>query len=566
HTKVMYSKGFSSTEDVIDEKLAADAREKAAEADVVVIFAGLPDSFESEGYDRKHMRLPQCQNRLIREIADIQPNTVVVLHNGSPVSMPWISNVNAVLEAYLGGEASGEAVVDILFGKVNPSGKLAETFPVGIKDTPCYNFFPGNRLTVEYREGLFVGYRYYDKVNAEVLFPFGHGLSYTTFLYSDLSVEKGDRSAKVKFKIKNTGKLAGAEVTQIYVGKIDSRILRAPKELKGFVKVFLKPGEEKEVICDLDERAFSYYSKGAGRWVIEPGKYGICVGASSRDIRLKDQVEFAIADEGRNEFTEEQLPTYFFGTPAAIPDAEFETLLGFEIPPVDFASDEKFDIDKTLEDVKNSPTGNKYFVPLLSMLCRRRLTKREAYEEEGMSEIPLHSVVCMSGGKFTVDMADSIIQIVNGENVYENFKKLGLNGLGKVGSSINETGSKVIKKGKDVARSVFEAGKKAINRNSEKTEECDMSSENNSGFNAEKLGEKLGEAGAKLGEVGKGLIDKLEQSGVKDKIESAGLKIGDKLDSLELDKKLEKFMNKASEKADDFEKGLKKKFDDKSEE
>ncbi|MBP5331410.1 MAG: glycoside hydrolase family 3 C-terminal domain-containing protein [Lachnospiraceae bacterium] len=564
HTKVMYSKGFSSTEDVIDEKLAADAKEKAAVADAVVIFAGLPDSFESEGYDRKHMRLPQCQNRLIREIADVQPNTVVVLHNGSPVSMPWISNVNAVLEAYLGGEASGEAVVDILFGKVNPSGKLAETFPVSIKDTPSYNNFPGNRLTVEYREGLFVGYRYYDKVNAEVLFPFGHGLSYTTFFYSDIKVETEGKNAKVKFKIKNSGKCAGAEVAQVYIGKIDSAVLRAPKELKGFEKVFLKPGEEKEVVCELNERAFSYYSVGAGKWVVEPGRYVICVGASSRDIRLKDEITFAIENEGRNEFTEDQLPTYFFGTPAAIPDSEFETLLGHEIPPVAYDPDEEFNIDMTLEDVKNSPTANKYFVPLLSMVCHRNMTKREAYEEEGMSEMPLHSVICMSGGRFGLDTAESIIQVVNGENVSENLKKLGLSSWGRISANLNETGSKVLEKGKSVAQGVLAAGRKTITKVSENREECDMSSENNSGFNAEKLGEMLGEAGAKIGKVGKEMIDKLEQSGVKDKLENAGLKIGDKIDELELNKKLEKFVNKASEKADELERGIRKKFDDSS--
>ncbi len=560
HTKVMYSKGFSSTDDVIDEKLAADAKEKAAQADVAVIFAGLPDSFESEGYDRKHIRLPQCQNRLIREIAAIQPNTVVVLHNGSPVSMPWVSNVNAILEAYLGGEASGEAVVDILFGKVNPSGKLAETFPVGIKDTPCYNYFPGNRLTVEYREGLFVGYRYYDKVNAEVLFPFGHGLSYTSFLYSDLKVETGYKSAKIKFKIKNTGNISGAEVAQIYVGKMNSAVLRPVKELKGFEKVMLKPGEEKEIVCELDERAFSYYSKGAGKWVVEPGKYAICVGASSRDIRLKDQVEFAVENEGKDELTAEQLPTYFYGTPAAIPDDEFEKLLGTQIPESQFESDKKFDIDMTLEDVKYSPTGKKYFVPLLSMACRKKLSRKEAYEEECMSEMPLHSLICMSGGILNLDIGESIVQIINGENVGENLKKLSKLGLGGIGNIFGETTGKVLERGKKLASGIIDAGKKQINNEDETEGECNMSTESNKGFNAEKLGEMIGEAGAKIGEVGKGLINKLEESGVKDKLESAGLKIGDKIDELELDKKLGNLVNKASEKAGEIGKGIKKSF------
>jgi hypothetical protein len=200
------------------------------------------------------------------------------------------------------------------------------------------------------------------------------------------------------------------------------------------------------------------------------------------------------------------------------------------------------------------------------MACRRKLTRREAYEEEGMSEMPLHSIICMSGGKLGLDMADSIIQVVNGENVSENLKKLGLSNISRISANLNETGSKVLEKGKDVAQSVLSAGRKRLNRAGEEKEECDMSSESNSGFNAEKFGEMLGEAGAKLGEVGKDLIDKIEKSGVKDKLENAGLKIGDKIDELELNKKLENFVTKASEKAEDIERGIKKKFDNDSEE
>ncbi len=578
HTKVMYAKGFSSTEDVIDDKLAAEAKEKAAEADVAVIFAGLPDSFESEGYDRKHIRLPQCQNRLIREIADIQPNTVVVLHNGSPVSMPWISNVNAVLEAYLGGEASGEAVVDILFGKVNPSGKLAETFPVGIKDTPCYNNFPGNRLTVEYREGLFVGYRYYDKVNAEVLFPFGHGLSYTSFLYSGLNVETGNNKAKVKFKVKNTGDRAGAEVAQIYVGKIDSSIYRAPKELKGFEKVFLAPGEEKEVECELDERAFSYYSTAAGKWIIEPGKYVISIGSSSADIRLKDEITLAGDSEFKPEFTAEQLPTYFLGTPACVPDQEFETLIGGKLPAKEFEPGKKFDIDMTLEDVKNSPTGSKYFVPLMSIVCRKRMSRKEAYAEEGMSEMPLHSMVCMSWGRFDEESAESVIQLVNGENTAANIRKLAKLGFESLSQKFNAKKDTVLKKGKEKVCGLIDAAKKKSNdgpgeeetaENAENTTEeskegdCSMSTKSNGGFNAEKIGEMIGEAGAKIEEFGKGIMDKLEEKGIKDKIESVGLKIGDKIDEMELDKKFNNLVSKVTKKDSDEQEGDK---EDKKEE
>ena len=613
HTKVEYAKGFSSTEDKIDDKLADEAVEKAREADVVIVFAGLPDSFESEGYDRKHMRLPQCQNRLIRAISDVQPNTVVVLHNGSPVSMPWIDNVNAVLEAYLGGEASGEAVIDILFGVVNPSGKLAETFPVGIKDTPCYNYFPGNRLTVEYREGLFVGYRYYDKVGAEVLFPFGHGLSYTTFTYGDLKVNSEINKVKVKFRVKNTGSVAGAETAQVYISKLESKILRAPKELKGFEKVKLAPGEEKEITLELDERAFSYYSVSKKKWIVEPGKYAVLVGASSRDIRLKDTVSFDIADETGEEFTAEELPSYFAGTPACVPDDEFSKLIGGEIPASQRPEGEKFNIDLTLEDIKNTGWGGQLYVPLLSLMCGRRLTRREAMEEEGMSEMPLHSAICMSGGRFSPETGKQIVDLINKENVGENLKALSKIGLKAVGNSIGNTGNKAISKTKDVASDIAKAGRNIVDKLVRKDEDNEpvqdddpeavdspfddaeivdvlvkeksyktdatesendngedgadnMDDETKKGFDAERIGEKLGEAGAKIGQLGKGLIDKLEESGIKEKLETAGLKIGDKIDELQLDKKIEKAVNKIAGKAEEVEEGIRRGFSEKKDE
>ena len=186
---VVYAQGYDDVQDVTDERLLAEAVETAKNADVAVIFAGLPDNFESEGYDRKHLRMPDCQNRLIEAVADVQPNVIVVLHNGAPVEMPWIGCVKAVLEAYLGGQAVGGAVANVLFGKVNPSGHLPETFPLRLQDTPCYLTYGGENDRSEYTEGVFVGYRYYISREMSVLFPFGHGLSYTTFEYSNLKIE-----------------------------------------------------------------------------------------------------------------------------------------------------------------------------------------------------------------------------------------------------------------------------------------------------------------------------------------------------------------------------------------
>jgi beta-glucosidase len=236
------------------------------------------------------MSLPQCQNEMIRAIAAVQPNVIVVLHNGSPVEMPWIDQVPAVLESYLAGEAVGEAQADLLFGLANPCGKLAETFPLRVQDNPAYLDFGGNKDTVEYGEGIFVGYRYYDTKQMKVLFPFGHGLSYTEYEYRDLHLSadrlQDDEPLSVRFTVKNTGRMMGKEVAQLYLHKKGSAVSRADKELKNFESVSLEPGECKHVELILDKHAFCYYDSESSQWVVEPGEYEILVGSSSRDIRL----------------------------------------------------------------------------------------------------------------------------------------------------------------------------------------------------------------------------------------------------------------------------------------
>lgn len=292
--EITYAKGFSAAEDKVEENLWKEALEAAKEAETAVIFAGLPDSFESEGYDRKHMRLPDCQNQLISEICKVQPNTVVVLHNGSPVEMPWAGEVKAILELYLGGQGVGTAAAALLLGEANPSGRLAETFPVKLEDNPSYLNFPGDGKTVEYREGLYIGYRYYDKKNMEVLFPFGHGLSYTTFAYSDLKLDKEQITAgdelDISLKVTNTGTRAGKEVVQLYVADKTGQTDRPQKELKDFAKIYLEPGETKEVTFTLNKRSFAWYSTELKDWYCGTGDYEILLGASSRDIHLKGTV------------------------------------------------------------------------------------------------------------------------------------------------------------------------------------------------------------------------------------------------------------------------------------
>ena len=286
--KIRYARGYSVADDCATDEMIREAVEAARSARVAVVFAGLPDVYESEGYDRTHMRMPDCQNRLIEAVAAANPNTVVVLYNGSPVEMPWIGSVKAVLEAYLGGQAVGLATVRILFGEVNPSGKLPESFPKKLSDNPSYLFYGGEGDTAEYREGIFVGYRYYDRKETELLFPFGHGLSYTSFDFSDLRLSReritDQESLTATVRVTNTGKRAGKTVVQLYVGDCESSVFRPVRELKGFDKVFLEPGESKDVSFTLDKRSFAYWNTKIHDWHVESGEFRIEIGHSSRDI------------------------------------------------------------------------------------------------------------------------------------------------------------------------------------------------------------------------------------------------------------------------------------------
>jgi len=263
------------------------AREVAKNCDAVIIYAGLSNFFEGGNNDRPDILLPGEQNNLIREVAKVNPNTVVVLINGSPVGMPWIDDVNAVLEAYYPGQEGGNAIAGVLFGKINPSGKLPETFPVNLSDNPAYTNYQSKDHTVDYAEGIYVGYRHYDARNIEPLFPFGYGLSYTTFEYSNLRLTKKGQSLIAGFNIKNTGKVAGAEVAQLYIHDLVSSVDRPLKELKNFEKVFLKAGETKTVTFTITDKDLSFYSEKQNKWVVEPGQFEVQIGSSSRNIRLK---------------------------------------------------------------------------------------------------------------------------------------------------------------------------------------------------------------------------------------------------------------------------------------
>jgi len=289
-----YAAGYD-LEGFTTEQLIEEARKQARNADVAIVFAGLPDSHESEGFDRASLEMPEGHIRLIEAVSEVQSRVVVVLMNGSAITMPWAGKVKAIVEGWLTGQAGGSAIADVLLGQVNPSGKLSETFPMRLEDTPTALEFPGLHQHAHYGEGIFIGYRYYDKKALQPLFPFGFGLSYTTFAYSDLrlgaSSIKETETLSVEVKVKNTGKMAGKEVVQLYVRENKPRVVRPPKELKAFAKVALEAGQEKTVRFELSRRDFAYFDSTHHDWTVHSGEFEIQVGGSSRDLPLKQTVQ-----------------------------------------------------------------------------------------------------------------------------------------------------------------------------------------------------------------------------------------------------------------------------------
>jgi beta-glucosidase len=299
----------------------------ARRADIALVFLGLDEGSEAEGVDRLHMRLPENQIELLRAVRAVTKTVIAVVSGGSPVEAEWAEYADAVLLTYLGGQECGGAVADLLTGVVSPSGKLAETYPVSYTDVPSAGNYPGKELTAEHRESIYIGYRYYDAANKPVTWPFGYGLTYTTFDYSDLSIERDE----VAFTIHNTGARAGEDIAQVYITKKESAVFRAQKELKGFIKVALVPGETKRVSVRLDEHAFRYFNVAENAWVEEPGEYDVLVGASSREIRLTLTVTRA-GESVNTPNAASELPHYYKADPANVSDAEFAALLGRPLP------------------------------------------------------------------------------------------------------------------------------------------------------------------------------------------------------------------------------------------
>ena len=403
------SRGYSRNgeEDAATKKEALDI---ASRADIVLFFFGLNEDSESEGMDRTHMRIPQNQINLLQELGQVNKNLVGVISAGSAIEMPWHHYFKAILHCYLNGQAGAGAAMDILTGGVNPSGKLSETIPRRHEDTPAYRYYPSSQRTSEYRESLYVGYRYYDTADIPVLYPFGFGLSYTKFEYSNLSVT----DTGVSFDIKNIGEKEGKEIAQLYVSLPGAKVFRPKKELKGFAKVSLQPGETKKVEIAFDDKTFRYWNVKTNKWEVEGGEYQIRIGASSADIRLEGSVTKA-ATTAELPYNESDLPTYYSGKIQSVEDAEFEKLLGRPIP------DGKWSGQLT----SNDAICQLYYAKSgLARFAYKRLTamKKKA-DESGKPDLnilfiynmPFRAMAKMTGGAVSMDMVDGIVELVNGK-------------------------------------------------------------------------------------------------------------------------------------------------------
>jgi beta-glucosidase len=429
--RVSYAPGYTENGDLADDDLIQKALQTAREADTVVVCAGLPSLYETEGVDREHLQLPPGHNALIEALAADHPRVVVVLSSGAPVEMPWIDRVPTVLQGYLGGQAGGGALADILTGAVNPSGKLAETFPLRLEDTPAYHYFPGGPQAVEYRESLYVGYRYYDTAGVPVLFPFGHGLSYTSFAYSRLElscleIQAGERLT-VRLRVKNSGSASGKEIVQVYLRDPESTPFRPRKELKAFTKVDLQPGEEREVSVTLDSRAFAAYDSRLSGWQIEGGRFEILIGSSSQDIRLRENL-IVRSPADIPAYDREALASYYQLSQEAFfsPEA-FAALLGREVPEHQAPERGEYTLNTPVMDMQDSLVGR-----LLFRMMESQVEKIIAGQEESpnalmirtmIREMPLRGILMQGQGPLNRNRLEALLLLLNGR-VFKGLRRL----------------------------------------------------------------------------------------------------------------------------------------------
>ena len=410
-----------------DAALQKSACELAAQADTVVLCMGLDEIAESEGLDRSNLRLAQNQVDLLQAVKAVNPKIVVVLYSGSVVETPWLDNCQALLYAALGGQAGAGAVADALIGKVNPCGKLAETWPLTYADIPSAADFATRRKTVEYREGLYIGYRYFTTAEKAVRFPFGYGMSYTTFAYSDLAADEQG----VSLTVTNTGSVAGTEIVQLYVAKKNSEIFRPARELKGFARVTLVPGEKQRITITLDDKAFRFWNVKANRWEIEGGEYELLVGASVEDIRLKETISVR-GTATVHPYEEMDLDCYYKADVLDVSDTDFEKLLGHPIPD----SKTKIDRNLTLGELNHarSPLGWLVWLVLTILLDVSYKRGKPDLNILFQYNMPLRALAKMTNGAISMGMVDGIVMELQGfwilglvRVIYEAIKNVVLN-------------------------------------------------------------------------------------------------------------------------------------------
>ncbi len=410
--------GTHQQDAALDERLLQEAETLAARSGKVLLMIGLPSQYESEGFDRAHLNLPLQHNELVRRVCAANPNTVVALSNGAPVLMPWLDQAPALLECYLGGQAGGSALVDVLFGDVNPCGKLPETFPLAQNDVAADPDFPGQPRQVQYREGLYVGYRYFDSAQADVLFPFGFGLSYTTFEYSDLRVARNrvtaDETVQVTVRVTNTGQRAGKEVVQLYSSDRHALVHRPEHELRAFYKVYLEPGQARDVVFIVHAQDFAYYSTLDRDWRLETGVVQLRVGAASRDVRLAVEIE-VLGEEEIDKDTE--MVTACYGEPAHPFDADnmsFAALLGRAIPAAEPAR--PFHYNSTLSEVSGTWVGRKLVAKARESFGGGKAEISESAQlmlDASIAHLPLRALMLFSGGRLSRPRLNALIALMN---------------------------------------------------------------------------------------------------------------------------------------------------------
>ncbi|MNW40666.1 Thermostable beta-glucosidase B [compost metagenome] len=408
-----YEPGFERYGKKSSNKIAR-ACELAKQADVVLLYIGLDEVTEAEGLDRQNMRLPASQITLLDALYEANPNIVAVLSCGAAIEMPWIHQVKGLLHGYLSGQAGAKAILRVLTGEVNPSGKLAETYPLRYADTPSARNFPGKEVSVEYREALFIGYRYYDTANVNVLYPFGYGLSYTSFAYSDLAVD----ASGATFKITNSGERDGMEIAQLYVGCTSSDIFRVKKELKGFSKIFLRAGESKTVHISFDDKTFRYFNVKTDRWEVENGDYITMIGASSADIRLQGSLHVA-GSNAPLPYEASKLQSYYSGKASNVSQTEFEQLLGHPVSTTTWDRTHPLGYNDTIAQCQYAKGWFARFAFHMITFAHwflQKIGKRSTANLIMMSvyHMPFRGIARMTGGIVNMQMLDGMLMMVNG--------------------------------------------------------------------------------------------------------------------------------------------------------